>query len=63
MAKQPVGSIMNKRGRAKCSLITQIVAPTRVRRVIERAARTVLFLPENAYVRNIRITEDMVDKV
>ena len=44
--------------RDKCLLVTQIITPRRVRRVIERTARTFFNLPENAHVRNIRMTED-----
>ncbi len=43
--------------RVNCLLITQIITPKRPKKVIERAARTFVFLPENAYVRNIRMTE------
>lgn len=44
-------------GRVNCLLITQIITPARAKKVIKRAARTLFFLPENAYVRNIRMTE------
>jgi hypothetical protein len=47
--------------RVNCLLITQIATPTRLKKEIERAARTVLFLPVNAYVRNIRMTREMTD--
>ena len=39
-------------------LITQIIMPTRPKNVTVRTARTNFFFPENAYVRNIRMTED-----
>ena len=39
-------------------LITQMIMPTRPKNVTARTARTIFFLPENAYVRNIRMTED-----
>ena len=42
-------------------LITQIATPTRVKKDVKRAARTALFLPVNAYVRNIRMTGDTID--
>ena len=38
-------------------LITQMAMPTRTRNVAERTARIILFFPENAYVRKIRMTE------
>src|SRR6266581_95247 len=41
--------------------VTQIITPTRPNKVIERTARTFFFLPENAYVRIIRMTEDTTD--
>lgn len=41
-------------------LVTQIITPTRPKNVIERMARTSFFLPENAYVRNIRMTRTQV---
>ena len=44
-----------------CWLVTQIMTPTRPKKAIERTARTVFFLPENAYVRNIRMTEDVTN--
>jgi hypothetical protein len=34
---------------------------TRTKSVTERAARIHFFLPENAYVRDIRMTEEMTD--
>jgi hypothetical protein len=47
--------------RVNSLLITQIETPTRLKKEIERATRTVLFLPVNAYVRNIRmICEDSI---
>jgi hypothetical protein len=42
-------------------LITQIITPTRPKKVSERMARTTFLLPENAYVRNTRMTEDTTD--
>ena len=39
-------------------LITQMIMPTRLKNVTARTARTIFFLPENAYVRHIRMTED-----
>ena len=39
-------------------LTTQMIMPTRPKNVTERTARTTFFLPENAYVRSIRITGD-----
>ena len=42
-------------------LVTQIITPARPKKAMERMARTAFFLPENAYVRNIRITEDIAD--
>jgi len=44
-----------------CLLITQVMTPKRPKKVIERAARIFFFLPENAYVRNIKMTENMTD--
>lgn len=41
-------------------LVTQIITPTRPRKAIERTARTSFFLPENAYVRNIRMTREQM---
>ena len=38
--------------RHNSSFVTQIITPERVKNAIERRARTVLFLPENAYIRN-----------
>lgn len=35
-----------------------MITPTRPKKAIERMARTAFFLPENAYVRNIRITRE-----
>ena len=41
-------------------LITQIIMPTRPKNVAERIARTDFFLPQNTYVRNIRMTVDEI---
>ena len=42
-------------------IITQIARPTRPKKKIESVARMVCFLPVNAYVRNIRMPENMAD--
>lgn len=41
--------------------ITQIITPTMLKKETKRATRMIVFLPVNAYVRNIRMTEDMED--
>jgi len=46
----------------KCLLITQIITPTRPEEAIKRTTRSFFFLSENAYVRIIRMTEDMADR-
>ena len=46
------------RDKRNISLVdTQIMTPTRPKNAIERSASTGFFLPENAYVRNTRMTE------
>jgi hypothetical protein len=46
--------------RVNSLLVTQIIMPTRPKNVAKRIARTIFFLPENAYVRNIRMTVDEI---
>ena len=47
--------------RVNSLLITQTITPKRPKNVIKRMARILIFLPENAYVRSIRMTEYITD--